>query len=52
MQNTKKSTCSNKSKSKCQRFKSNLQDNSRELMWEKSDLIGKPVFWHSDEMES
>lgn len=39
-----KSTCSNKSKSKCQRFKSNLQDNSSELMWGKNDLVGKAFF--------
>lgn len=39
-----KSTCSNKSKSKCQRFKSNLQDNSSELMWGKNYLVGKAFF--------
>lgn len=39
-----KSTCSNKSKSKHQRFKSNLQDNSSELMWGKNDLVGKAFF--------
>lgn len=35
-----KSTFSDKSKSKCQGFKSNLQDNSTELTREKNDLVG------------